>query len=175
MNKILTFLMLITLLSCKKEVPAGFDNGWIRCQVNNEEWEGQAAGNLIDFDTVLRISIRAVEGKYKWGKFIPETRLSLFNLPLNLGKHHLKKDFQDGVGLSIFSVLDGDFDVACEKFYPDATDSLNNWIEITEEDDDFSVIRGNFNITTVSDGSCDGAPPSSMEISKGSFEVRLKD
>jgi hypothetical protein len=166
------FFVVVSSLSCKKEVPEGYDRGWMKCQIDGVPWEGIAWSNRTYGNSAPLIHIAAIKGFYKKGDFIPETKLSIGYIPETTGQQTVSRIPSVDPG-ALLSKLDGAFDFSCQTFMVDSTNQEDNWIEITSEQDSFGFIKGKFSLVLESEGGCYNSEPSTIEITNGTFEIRV--
>lgn len=74
-----------------------------------------------------------------------------------------------------FYTMDDDGDAGCESFAINDKDSVNNWIKITKENNDFGEVWGNFSMSFTKTKNCDNKLyPDAVVIRNGYFHVFVK-
>jgi hypothetical protein len=167
-------VIIISSLSCKKETPEGYDRGWMKCQIDGMPWEGIAWSDKNSPNSIPMIHISAVKGSYKGKDFIPETLISISYIRETLGQQNVSRNPLINPR-ALFTKLDGAFDFSCQTFEVDTTNQTENWIEIVSEQDSFGFIKGKFNLVLESNGGCYNSEPSTIEITNGTFEIRVDE
>ena len=66
------------------------------------------------------------------------------------------------------------YDVSCDLYNVFEEDSVNNWIQITEEENDYQKIKGKFSITMYRQYSCaESTMPDTIRIRDGEFYAEI--
>ena len=67
-------------------------------------------------------------------------------------------------------------DSQCEKFIPDTTDKVNNWVRNTSEQGNFKVVKGEFNLKLIKVADCpDRNTPDTIYITEGKYQLYLEE
>lgn len=74
-----------------------------------------------------------------------------------------------------FNTNDDDGDSVCEWFEVNENDSLNNFVQITKQENDFSELWGNFSVSFNKTSDCKNRfYPNELLIRNGTFHVFVK-
>lgn len=74
-----------------------------------------------------------------------------------------------------FTTTQDDGDLSCDRFEILETDSTNNWIQITKEEDDYNEVWGNYSATFVRKYGCPSSPyTDTLRFRNGSFHFKFK-
>jgi len=74
-----------------------------------------------------------------------------------------------------FGTSQADGDVSCDMFQILEADSLNNWIQITKEKDNYKEVWGTYSATFIRLEGCASSPyPDTLRMRNGSFHFKFK-
>jgi hypothetical protein len=74
-----------------------------------------------------------------------------------------------------FSTMQDDGDVWCDLYEVVESDSINNWVHITQQNKNFTEIWGEFSITLHRKSGCPSSVyPDTLRIKDGEFHIYLK-
>ena len=161
-KKIILSLIVIvySFSSCKKKVNMDF----AEAEINGESWQtGGHHTGITDFPN-NKFSILLSAGRYIKADdyFITSSLINVLQIPKTMGKHYLvqvpfsdyvTKVEEDEAPFALFSTLWQDGEQPCAGYMIDSTDSLNNWISIDQQKNDFERVWGTFSMTLIRDTS----------------------
>ena len=175
---LLSISLFITVISCDKnnKIP----DTWGAFEMNGTHWQAQKTSvNKIN-DTLFGFSL--VKGKY-WAEYDIDTAALSFNfLRKELGRKTVFNrrmeewitTLENTPTIASFNLQNNDFGFLSEAFRPLESDSVNNWIEITKQEDNYKKVWGKFSITLIKEGT-NQTPnyPDTLRIRNGSFYVEM--
>jgi hypothetical protein len=181
-------LNLFFLLACKKDsnsippenhsVPATIsNNGELSVYINGVKWS-----QVVYTKNKNRFSFTAIKYKTVGGVSVASESLTFNLIQKTLSKQTLYAvDSLLNINPSIaktcssFNTLEDDGDVACDNFEVIAQDSVNNYIQITNANTDYSEISGVFNSNYHRTSSCHATSyPDTIILTNGKFHIYLK-
>lgn len=186
--KTIPILILFFLLACKKDAttvaldtPSGLpstpNNGELSVYINGVKWS-----QVVYTKNKNRFSFTAIKYKTVGGVSVASESLTFNLIQKTLSKQTLYAvDSLLNMNPSIaktsssFNTLDDDGDVACDNFEVIAQDSINNYIQITNANNDYSEISGVFNSNYHRTSSCSATSyPDTILLTNGTFHIYLK-
>jgi len=171
-------ILILFVSACEKKIIT--ERSYTENKMNNKTWES---------DEVYALFVNGKIGmsfqKYKKveGVELVWYKLGLDCLDKKMGKQTLhymlpsdpEYDYQSNPALASYNVAYLDGDVICDDFRIYEADSVNNWIEITEEEDDFRHIKGRYSMTLTKWITCDeSVTDDTLVIREGVFDVYLE-
>ncbi len=107
--------------------------------------------------------------------------LGIINFEQQLGKQRLYYfDFNDtsntqtSLSYGVYTVSQDDGDVGCDLLLIHEADSVNNWVEITEQENNFMHIKGRYSMTLTKWQTCDASVTAdTVVVREGTFDVYL--
>lgn len=188
MKHIFLFLLILALLSCKKEgseelkfektFAGAMEWGWVKASRNGESWQASTSARFHVADSnYVKFSILTFS---KEG--FNREALSLNEVPLKVGRYPIKgdnsaSDFGDGFVGSGYAWVEDDGDVAGPIY--DHDDTLQGFLELTTVDTVAKKIAGNFDRMVFKmriTPSTQFAPehyPQTAVFENGSFEMSI--
>lgn len=172
-------LFIITLFSyCDKENKS--DYGTLKVKLNGDKWTGK-----------VNVNTGIVAGKFSIGvaRMIKMEGVYICRDQLNLSFLRRTKDHQTLLSMDSLATVDpvnsrtsasfgttqDDGDVLCDQFEVIDSESANNYLLITKEDNNFSEIWGKFAISLKKTVSCaESEYPDIIRFTDGEFHVFLK-
>lgn len=184
------FVVLLSFCSCKKDPYVSpsdtrsndnlYDtaNGTLRIKINGVDWAG-GISTSINND---RFSIHARRSKVVSGVSVPWESFSIYLLKKNLLKQRIfKRDSllninpQVSKTCSSFNTAQDDGDVLCSYYDIIEEDSLNNYIEITHQVNNYEEVWGNVRVLLKMNITCpSNSHKDTLMFSEGKFHVILK-
>lgn len=160
-------------ISCKKD-PKIVVKGELTVNINGVEWVGS-----INKPTATKFDINATRYKSIDKVFVNESGLLISNIPFELKTSTLKKiDFtqQDQKNLFCgFFTYQDDGDVACDTYEIIETDSVNNWIKVTKQTNNYAEVWGTFSATFFRKQGCSATKyADTLRFRDGVFHAYLK-
>ena len=97
----------------------------------------------------------------------------LTSIPKTLLRQNLYSDFTNNdLASSLYFTNDLEDDVGCDYYHVYEADSLNNWIQITKEVNNYGEIWGEFSVTYLKESGCPDSPyPDTVRIRNGTFHI----
>ncbi len=169
---IIPVLLLILIFACKKEEPQEEKeiNGEAKCVYNGSLWiaDNAAASALKNNRDTFKIgfskSINGIRnGSIRFGTLIKTTE-----------KQYVKRINvnYDTLPYGWYVTNDIEEDAMCDTYYPIESDSINNWIHITKQENDYQEMWGEFSISLYKESGCDGSPyPDTVIVRSGTFHI----
>ena len=179
---VLTFLLLITIGSCKKKDKE--PSGTCSFTINGKEWKGDKQVSTWQSETKFSFTygkgINFEEG-YDYATYDQSLNFNLVDKKLGRQTIPIIKFLdisdltEDSAPFVLFSTFTQQGCTGCEMFYVGGTDVENNWIEVTKQEDNFKKIWGKFSLTMVKDSvDCFLARyPNTIEVRNGSFYLEM--
>lgn len=161
LTKFCVFLVLVSLLSCRKDKFDAY-TGTATALKNGESWAAvtKAYSNSPDRITVI---IDQYQGERKMNS------LRLENLPYS-GKHRIFRTLAaSNVNGLYLDHWDGHS--ICTYYEVIESDSVSNYIEITEYNSSKRRVRGKFEVKFFLDATCAPGYPDTLHVKDGVFEV----
>jgi len=171
-------LLLLSLLpaSCKQDDP---NVGHLTVQLNGEKWSSKNV--QYDKDSTPGIDrVRVCLGVYKKNGELTESEGGSFIYMMkSIGRQNIVLNARDlsqaerkpGMGFATAVV---ETEVTC-AFYEVDTTATDNYIELTEIDDDKGIVCGEFSVTMHALYNCEGRLPDTLRFRKGSFRARKEE
>ncbi len=168
---ILLFLgFTLTVVQCKKNKTLE-TNGDMSCEYNGTQWEASQvfAWATTRPDTIDRIEIN--KSNLDKGALFEEIKIINLRKTLSIQRfqHLWVYSSNNTDSLSAFYKTI-DYDAFCDGYEIWDADSLNNWVQITQENNDYSEIWGKFSATFIKVFSCSTAPDT-VRIRNANFHI----
>ena len=181
---ILAISVILCFAGCKKEkLPDGVGMGGMEAELNGEKWE--AIINTFN-DGLDSFNFRAfvIEESRSAGKKIEYQKEAMpFSwVQKKIGKvilyDYMARRNQDSLRKyprCSFYTLQEHGEIPCESFRIVDADSVNNYIELTGQKDNFSEVWGNFSVTFYKESTCyKGHYPDTIRFRNGKFHFYLR-
>lgn len=149
---------------------------YFRAELNGKDWEGSVKGG---FNGENEWYLGAVVYADKQ-QLIHREVLGIYSIPLHKGKFILKHDKNDSTTLGLpgsnYGTLKDDGDVACDYYDLLLSDSINNYIELTEVGTEQKRFKGRFSVTYLRTNTniCDETKLDTLRFRNGEFFLKLK-
>jgi hypothetical protein len=163
------FLFLGFLAACQKDGDNVKPSSYFCAELNGRSWNGQTWAYLHG-DTISFISQLY---KHK----IRQDWLAITYIPVRKGRIRIYKDtINFTVADTIYRTLYEDGEYPCNNYTLLGSDSINNYIEITDFNMEEKIFKGVFSATYVRDSAnaCGILNPDTMKFRKGKFNIKLK-
>lgn len=162
-------LIILFSSACHKDDYKDKD-GTAQCTYNGNIWETDEVicgySNTGEKDTIS-INLK------KNNNNVRKEQILITNIPNNLSKQRIYRgiDNRDTL-IATYLTTDIEYDASCDAYRVYEPDSLNNWVQITKEENNYGEIWGNFSITFIKVDSCEGTPyPDTVRIRDGVFHI----
>ncbi len=171
-NSILVLLCVLVWASCRKKENPMQSVGEVSVLINGYPFTG-----LVNSYLTNTLGFKII--KYKDignGEIVPWENFGIGNLQKSLFAQQVFKDFylNDSIVAARFATAQDDGDVLCDYFEVLESDSTNNWVQITREENGYQEIWGKFSVTMIRTDGCASSPyPDTLRFREGSFHVRF--
>lgn len=178
-SKILLFSLLIIICfsTCKKEEIV-YSNGNASALMNGMLWESELR-TITRYD---KIDVTMEKYKNVNGNSIPWETISIQLIEKTDNKQNIIKS--DSIksyapwnavhAYGSFSTAQDDGDVECDFYRVIESDSINNWVRIDSENNDYNEVWGSFSMRLYRTNTCDASIyPDTLLISGGKFHFKL--
>ena len=166
--KIFALLLLLMCLmqACKKK-KGNTNASWSDFAINDSAWNSGRGYSIITGDSLMGFNFSAGHYIKEDNYFSASSKLLIASVPLQVGKHFLYSVPHDqlaektlsGQPFALFSTMIEAGELFCVTYKVYADDSINNWLEIERQKDNFRKVWGSYSITmvkdtSISDGTC---------------------
>jgi len=170
---------MLLLINCRKdnmEDRTAIDTalGTMSMKINGTTWNGQ-----ITSINKEEIGYLAQTHKYISGVKIPWEGFGMGNFIKVLGTFRIEGYDTNSVfnpslsKTASFGTSQDDGDVGCDLFKVIESDSLNNWVNIWQEKDDFKEVWGTFQVSLYRVAGCASSPyPDTLRLTDGQFHLK---
>lgn len=174
-NSILTYCIIFLLISCKKNTGETFPfNGTVSATFNGQPWTPKImAFSSTTVSNTFDLWIMVHSGGYERESFY------VSSIPKTVEKHQyfelsnanvLAKKVMGG-----YTIVEGEGDEICDRYYPKVTDSLYNYVNIKEIKSD-GTVSGSFSAKLfVRIPKCNISALDSILITDGLFETKIQN
>lgn len=163
-NKGAWVLCLFTMICCFafscKKVKKVVNKGNAGMEINGQPWQSDNGYMTVIYDSILTFNF--AKGKFVEGRFFSDETLLLLSIRKQMGRqamfdipfsNYRPEEMLAGKGFSLFGTYLQQGHEVCSQYMVYKDDSLNNWMHIEREEDDFKKIWGSFSMTMVTDTS----------------------
>lgn len=157
---VLFLLLAFAAQSCKKK-SSNTNPSWSNFEINDSAWISGVGHSTIIGDSLLILNFSAGYYIEEEDFFNVRSKIRLYSIPLKLGNHRLNEvpinklgeEALSGKPFALFSTLIEAGEFFCTDYKVYADDSLNNWLEIERQEDNYRKVWGSYSITMIKDTS----------------------
>lgn len=172
-------MLMFCLSACKKEQPISayklyYKYGRTTVKINGTDFSSQTciSNNDSSFPGIYIANVKFNSA----GEETPVWKLAIYNTKKILGRQSIyQPDYTNGVPTISHAGLyhyDGGWDASCGDYQTIDADSSSNYIEITDQKDNYHEIWGRFNVTVYIARQCRYNPmPDTIRFTEGSFHL----
>ncbi len=168
---IMLCMIAIAFSACRKKDKTEPSKGEVQCEYNGVSW----VPDLVVFtnDNPYNVEGNLYFKIIKSNNNVRKEFLYLSNISKTLFKQKLYSGFTDSDSTtSHYFTNDLEEDAGCDYYQVYEADSLNNWVQITKEINDYGEIWGKFSVTYLKETGCPGSPyPDTVRIRNGAFHI----
>ncbi|GEM_PF-1446237 len=154
-------LLLVGVAACEKKSGKITNPSWSKFEVNDSAWSSGMGYSTVIGDSLLSLTFSA--GRYikEDDYFNTHSMITFYSIPLVSGRQslysvpfvQLREKALSGRPFVLFSTMIEAGEFFCTDYKVYVEDSLNNWLEIERQEDNFRKVWGSYSITMIKDTS----------------------
>lgn len=174
-RKVLVLLILV-VIGCKKDQIVQTSVHSMSVEINGISWSGETS-----IAPVEKVNFNVRKDKVIDGVIVPWENFSIGYFNKILGKQHIYPYDTNAVfdpvinRTASFTTRQDDGDVLCDYFDVIEADSLDNWVQITREENNFGEVWGVFQVSLYRVNGCAASIyPDTLRLTNGTFHLVLE-